>query len=101
MKWTTILTIGPMIACSVFATKGYAAEVPGVSPEMVADYVYAVVESHRAFYTAHVVELLEEQGIAKAIGDWQGEKRPFPCPFKSSTKQARGSHRNSVGFAIN
>lgn len=102
MKWTTILTIGPMIACSVFATKGYAAEVPGVSPEMVADYVYAVVESHRAFYTAHVVELLEEQGIAKAIGDWQGEKKAIPLPVQvlNETSQRFSSKFSGLRYQL-
>ena len=66
MKWTTILAVIPMIALSWYAGREYAADVPNLPPETVADYVYAVVQSHRAFYTAHVVELLEEQKVANA-----------------------------------
>lgn len=82
MKWTTTLTILPMIALSCFPIKGHADDVPSVPPETVADYVYALVEGHRAFYTTHVVQLLEEQGVAKAGGEWATQKKTIPLPVQ-------------------
>jgi hypothetical protein len=82
MKWITALTVIPMIALSWFPVRGSAAEAPNLSPEMVADYIHAVVESHRAFYTGHVVQLLEEQGVAKAGGEWSTQKKTIPLPVQ-------------------
>lgn len=82
MKWTISLTIASLIALSCLPVKGYAADVPGLSPETVADYIHAVVQSHRAFYTAHVVQLLEEQGIASAGGEWSTQKNTIPLPVQ-------------------
>ena len=82
MKWTTTLTIVSTIALFCLPVKGDAADAPGVPPETVADYIQAVVQSHRAFYTGHVVDLLEEQGVAKASGEWSTQKKTIPLPVQ-------------------
>ncbi|GKS64374.1 hypothetical protein YTPLAS72_16780 [Nitrospira sp.] len=82
MKWTTTLTIVSTIALSCLPIKSDAADVPGVSAETVADYIQAVVQSHRAFYTGHVVDLLEEQGVARAGGEWSTQKKTIPLPVQ-------------------
>lgn len=82
MKCVTRSAIIPMIVLSWFAVKGYAADVPSLSPETVADFIHAVVESHRAFYTAHVVEPLEEQGVVKAGAEWDSQKKTIPLPVQ-------------------
>lgn len=90
MKWTTTLTILQMVVFSCFPMRGYAADVPSVSPETVADYVYAVVQSHRAFYTTHVVQLLEEQGVASAGGEWATQKKTIPLPVQVINETSQG-----------
>lgn len=82
MKFTTSITIASLIALSCLPARAYAADVPSVPPETVADYIHAVVQSHRAFYTGHVVELLEEQGVAKAGGEWSTQKKTIPLPVQ-------------------
>ncbi len=83
MKWITILTLIPMIVISSGTVRSFAADVPGgVSPETLASYIHTVIESHRAFYTAHVVELLEEQEVAKAGGEWSTQKKTIPLPVQ-------------------
>lgn len=96
MKWTTTLTILPMIALSCFPMRGYAEDVPSISPETVADHVYAVVQSHRAFYTTHVVQLLEEQGVAKSGGEWATQKKTIPLPVQVINET---SHMFSAKFS--
>ena len=82
MKWTTSMSLLAGIALSCLPTRGYTADVPSVSPEAVADYAYAVVQSHRAFYTTYVVQLLEGQGVARAGGEWSTQKKTIPLPVQ-------------------
>ena len=95
MKSTTSLTVILAIVLYLFPVTGHAADVPGVPPETVADYIYAVIEGHRAFYTAHVVERLEEQGGIKADGEWRTHKKTLPLPVQLVTE---ASHMVSTQF---
>ncbi|HEX5645454.1 MAG TPA: DUF3365 domain-containing protein, partial [Nitrospira sp.] len=98
MKWTTTLTILPMIALSCFPMRGYAEDVPSISPETVADHVYAVVQSHRAFYTTHVVQLLEEQGVAKSGGEWATQKKTIPLPVQVINETSQMFSTKAMGL---
>jgi len=80
------LILVPVIALCMFTTKGQASDMPGVPPETVADYVHAVIEAHRAVYTAHVVDRLNEQGGLKAVGDWRDQKMSLPLPVQLVTE---------------
>lgn len=72
----------------LFPVTGHAADVPAVPAETVADYIYAVIESHRAFYTTHVVERLDEQEGTKADGDWRSKKKTLPLPVQLVTESS-------------
>lgn len=87
-----------MIVLSWFAVKGYAADVPSLSPETVADFIHAVVESHRAFYTAHVVEPLEEQGAAEAGAEWNSQKKTIPLPVQVVNETSRMFSTKATGL---
>lgn len=102
MKWISTLTVASLIVVSGISVKGHAADLPSLTPETVADYVYAVVESHRAFYASHVVELLEEQGIAKAGGEWHTEKKTVPLPVQvlNETSQRFSSKFNGLRYQL-
>jgi hypothetical protein len=88
MKSTTSLTVILAIVLYLFPVTGHAADVPGVPPEKVADYIHAVIEGHRAFYTAHVVERLEEQGGIKVDGEWRTHKKTLPLPVQFVTESS-------------
>jgi hypothetical protein len=88
MKTTTSLTVILAIVLYLFPVTGHAADVPGVPPEKVADYIHAVIESHRAFYTIHVVERLEEQGGIKVDGEWRTHKKTLPLPVQFVTESS-------------
>lgn len=54
----------------------------GIAPEKVADYVHAILEADRSFYTTHVVNRLQEQGIVAASEQWEhGKGLPLPAQF--------------------
>lgn len=98
MKWIANLTLTPMVILSSMVTGGYAADAPGLSPETVANYIYAVVEAHRAVYTADVVERLEEQGGAKADGEWRTQKKTIPLPVQVVKETSHMFSTKSTGL---
>jgi hypothetical protein len=59
---------------------GGAEDLPGIPPETVADYIHAVLEADRTFYTIHVVERMQKQGGAPAAENWRAEKKTLPLP---------------------
>ena len=88
MKSMTSLTAILAIVLYVFPVMGHAADMPGVPPEKVAEYIHAVIESHRAFYTIHVVERLEEQAGIKVDGEWRTHKKTLPLPQQFVTESS-------------
>jgi hypothetical protein len=58
------------------------APMPGIPPEMVADYIHAVIEADRAIYTRNVVDRMQEKGIVAASENWEGQNTlPLPAQF--------------------
>jgi len=57
-----------------------AGDLPGIPPETVADYIHAVIEADRTFYTIHVVERQQKEGGAAAAEDWRAQKKVLPLP---------------------
>ena len=54
----------------------------GIPPETVADYVHAVIEADRTFYTVQVVERLQKRGKIVASEDWRVKHTlPLPAQF--------------------
>ena len=57
-----------------------AGEQTGIPPETVANYLHAVIEANRTFYTIHVVERQQKGGGATAAEDWRAKKDILPLP---------------------
>ncbi|SPP63109.1 Tll0287-like domain-containing protein [Nitrospira lenta] len=57
-----------------------AGEQAGIPPETVANYLHAVIEADRTFYTIHVVERLQNGGGATAAENWRAKKDTLPLP---------------------
>src|SRR5215475_11233068 len=53
----------------------------GIPPEVVAEYVYAIVQADRTLYTTHVVERMEERGVAVATEQWK-KQGGLPLPVQ-------------------
>lgn len=51
----------------------------GFSPEVVADYIHAVIAADRALYTTHVVERMQEHRIVIAAEAWK-QRKALPLP---------------------
>ncbi|HLZ32773.1 MAG TPA: DUF3365 domain-containing protein [Nitrospira sp.] len=57
-----------------------ASDLSGIPPETVADYIHAVIEADRTFYTIHVVERQQSGGGAVAAENWRASKNVLPLP---------------------
>ena len=98
MKWSACLIAIPMIVLTWFPMQGGAADTRSLSPEVVADYLHAVIESHRAFYTAHVVAPLESQEAVKATGEWRTQKNTIPLPVQIVNETSQMFSTQSTGL---
>lgn len=61
-------------------TASLAGEQAGIPPETVANYLHAVIEADRTFYTIHVVERMQKGGGVAAAEDWRSKKNTLPLP---------------------
>ncbi len=97
MRWTGSLTAVSVMVLSAFTLVGQAADLPGIPPETVTDYLHAVIEADRTFYTIHVVERMQKQGGAPAAENWRAKKKTLPLPAQflaeaSDLASKTGSH---------
>ncbi len=70
----SIVTL-PMVS----ADEGHGQEV-GIMPEVVADYIHAVIEADRTLYATHVVDRMQETGTVIASEGWKKQKAlPLPA----------------------
>src|SRR5262249_61515153 len=78
MRWRVALFVAMILSWTTVG--GQAADLPGIPPETVADYIHAVIEADRTFYTVHVVERMQKQGGAPAAENWRAKKKTLPLP---------------------
>ncbi len=69
-----------LVASSLVPRFSDASDLPSIPPETVADYIHAVIEADRTFYTIHVVERLQKSGGATAAENWRTKKTVLPLP---------------------
>jgi hypothetical protein len=68
----------------------------GIPPEVVADYVHAVIEADRTSYTKHV-ERLQDEGIVQSEEDWKHRKA---LPLPAQLLQQAGTQVSERGGGI-
>ena len=69
----------------------------GIPARTVGDYLHAVIESDRTFYTQHVVERMEAMLIVTASENWREEKT-LPLPVQFLREASRGLHVRDAPF---
>ena len=81
MGKTALVIASTLVLClSRSASLCAGEDLPGIPPETVADYIHAVIEADRTFYTVHVVERMQKQGGAPAAENWRAKKKTLPLP---------------------
>jgi hypothetical protein len=78
-----VMVVGLLVGLSLGAGWSEAAEDEGTSqgirPELVADYIHAVIEADRTLYTTHVVDRMQETGTVIATEGWK-KRNALPLP---------------------
>ena len=46
----------------------------------ISNYLHAVIEANRTFYTVHVVERLQNSGVVAAAENWRSQQNTLPLP---------------------
>ncbi len=83
LMWTAVIvTIVVLAIRSVSAVEKDSGTPKGIPPSTVANYLHAVIEADRTFYTVHVVERLQKKGVLVASENWRIENTlPLPAQF--------------------
>ena len=73
----------------------------GIPAEKVADYMHAVLQSDRTFYTVHVVERLQAKGVVAASENWQSANMlPLPAQFLQESNRLTASTSTGIGYRL-
>jgi hypothetical protein len=75
----------------------WAGETAGVPPEVVAEYIHAIVQADRTIYSTHVVEQLQDRKVTGAAEDWK-EKGALPLP--AQMLQMAGQEIQGLGLGL-
>jgi hypothetical protein len=80
MRGLVVIAAAILVVIPFLHDVSRASDLPGISPETVADYIHAVIEADRTFYTIHVVERQQMGGGAVAAENWRAKKNLLPLP---------------------
>jgi hypothetical protein len=69
----------------------------GIPARTVADYLHAVIEADRTFYTQHIVERMEAMLIVNASENWD-EDKTLPLPVQFLREASRSLHVRGAPF---
>ncbi|RMH07070.1 MAG: DUF3365 domain-containing protein [Nitrospirae bacterium] len=73
----------------------------GIPPRTVADYLHAVIEADRTFYTQHVVERMEAMLIVTASERWREEQAlPLPAQFLQEASRNLGLEQRPFRYRL-
>ena len=72
-----------------------------IQPETVTDYLHAVIEADRTFYTMQVVERLQKQGKMVATEDWRVKHTlPLPAQFLKESSALAALTGTKVRYSL-
>jgi hypothetical protein len=93
-----LIVAGPPVTRVAAESAGTQA---GIAPETVADYVHAVIEADRTFYTMQVVERLQKQGKMVASEDWRVKHTlPLPAQFLKESSELAAMTGTKVRYHL-
>ena len=60
-----------IILAGVTVDVAQAGETVGIPPELVAEYIHAVIQADRTIYSTHVVDRLQDLEVTVSAEDWK------------------------------
>jgi len=99
LLWGAFMLVFGLNGAGLAWPSSATAEGPPVSlpVEIVADYVYAVIEADREVYTRHVVERMQAKGVVVASENWE-EKSTLPLPAQFLMESGRVMAKKGSGI---
>jgi len=98
-------TAAIVLAVLVYGDVSSNAKDPGdqvaLSPATVADYVHAVIEADRTFYTINIVERLQAKGVVTATEHWRMTNTlPLPAQFLRESSELAARTGSRIGYRL-
>ena len=102
LRWSAVIaTIAVLAIRGVSAVEKDSGTPMGIPPSTVADYVHAVIEADRTFYTVHVVERLQNKGILVATENWRvANTLPLPAQFLRESSELAEKTGTKVRYRL-
>jgi hypothetical protein len=73
----------------------------GIPPNIVADYLQAVIEADRKVYTTRIVERMQNQGIVLAAEDWEARHAlPLPAQFLMESARLVAERKEGIRYRL-
>lgn len=86
-----------IILAGVAVGVAQAGETAGIPPEVVAEYIHAVIQADRTIYSTHVVERLQDLKVAVAAEEW---KARGTLPLPAQMLQMAGQEIQGLGLGL-
>lgn len=80
MRGILFVAAAGLAASLLLTNDSRASDQQGIPPQTVADYIHAVIEADRTFYTIHVVDRLQKGGGTIAAENWRAKNNTLPLP---------------------
>lgn len=103
MKMLQVLFLTSAVILSGFNMADIAASedgthsINGIRPEIVADFIYAVIESDRTLYTTHIVDRMQETGTVIASEAWES-RNALPLPAQMLLLSGSAVKEKGIGL---
>ena len=95
-----VIVTSVLILAGILAAKSPVPQ-SGVAPEVVADYVHAVIEADRAVYTRHVVDRLQAKGVVTASEHWDVQNTLLlPAQFLNESARLVAKKENGIRYRL-
>jgi hypothetical protein len=86
-----------IILAGVAGDVAQAGETAGIPPEVVAEYIHAVIQSDRTLYATHVVERMQDLKVTVAAEEW---KARGTLPLPAQMLQMAGQEIQGLGLGL-
>ena len=78
-----------------------AGETAGIPPEMVAEYIHAIIQADRTLYSTHVVERLQDLKVTVSAEDWKAKGTlPLPAQMLQMAGQESSGARPRSSYPV-
>ena len=97
----TVFVLAGLVYWGVPSSAKDAGEAIAIPAATVADYVHAVIEADRTFYTIHVVERLQARGVVAATENWRiTNSLPLPAQFLRESADLAARTGSKIGYRL-